>query len=90
MIFSSFVNSIVLATIHSEEGIASNKCSDMPLVSRLFGTYYGWALRDAVASIGSYDEIYRRNFADADEGDRGRNNLNQGGPQIHSFSGLHL
>lgn len=89
VIFSSFVNCIVLATIYAQEnGIRRGRSKEMPLLS-LFGKDFEWALRDAIAYIGSYDQMLERNFRSALEENRGRNRLNEnGGPQIHSFPGL--
>lgn len=88
MMFSSFVNCVVLATIHAqEEGIMNEQSStDLPLMS-VFGGAFKWALRDATYFSGSYDQIYERNFRVVE--DRGRNRLNnQVDPLIHSFTGL--
>ncbi len=87
--FSSFVNCIVLATIYAQEnGIEKKRSNEMPLVST-FGRELRWALRDAIAYSGSYDQIYVANFDNATQKNRGQNVLNDaGGPQIHSFPGL--
>ena len=61
-------------------------------------------LRDSILYLGSYDQIHAKNFGsifneespyicdvddiDMEKGDLGRNYLNEGGPQIHSFPGL--
>jgi len=89
VVFSSFVNCVVLATIYAQEyDITRRKSKQMPFVS-IFGSDFKWALRDAIAYSGNYDEIYRRNFGVLSEAERGRNYLNEdGGPQIHSFPGL--
>jgi len=89
ILFSSFVNCVVLATIHAEEkSITRDRSEEMPLVS-IFGSKYSWALRDAVAYSGSYDQMYAKHFIDVAYEDRGRNTLNDsGGPQMHSFPGL--
>ena len=83
---SSFVNCIVSAAIYAQENeIQREKSNEMPLVS-LFGNDLNWALRDAIAYSGSYDEIYMKNFGSGVlEVDRGRNILNKGGPILHSF-----
>jgi len=87
--FSSFVNCIVLATIYAQENsierVDSNKL--MPLMN-IFGSEFTWALRDATAYSGSYDQIYTKYFGEVRVEDRGRNMLNKGGPQTHSFPGL--
>ncbi|KAL7536958.1 hypothetical protein ACHAWF_005611 [Thalassiosira exigua] len=97
-LFSSFVNMIVVATIYAEErGISRENYLDMPLVN-LFGPRLYWALRDAIAYGGNYDDIYCKHFGGADWGDsdnkeeyeiaRGRNALNEGGPMMLSFPHL--
>ena len=79
VLFSSFVNFIVMATIYAQEkGIKREESKE------------NWVLRDAIAYIGSYDQIYTKHFGDVLEEERGRNTLNKGGPQIHSFPGLAL
>ena len=86
--FSSFVNCIVLATIYAQEnGIERVDSNKMPLMN-IFGSEFNWALRDAIAYSGSYDQIYTKYFGEVRVEDRGRNMLNKGGPQIHSFPGL--
>ena len=86
VLFASFVNCIVLATIFAQEnGIQREKSGRMPSVS-VFGSNLNWALRDAIAFSGSYDQIYRKHFgSNVYEVDRGRNSLNQGGPLLKSF-----
>ena len=85
VLFSSFVNFIVIATIYAQENqIQRNESNYMPLVF-LFGDEFNWVLRDAIAHSGSYDEIYTKNFGSESEVDRGRNALNKGGPMMHSF-----
>ena len=87
VLFSSFVNCVVLATIHAQENTNKEK-KEMPLLS-IFGSELKWALRDAIYYSGSYDQIYTTHFGDVLEEDRGRNYLNEHGtPQIHSFPGL--
>eukprot|EP00580_Thalassiosira_gravida_P000742 CAMPEP_0201599198 /NCGR_PEP_ID=MMETSP0492-20130828/752_1 /ASSEMBLY_ACC=CAM_ASM_000837 /TAXON_ID=420259 /ORGANISM="Thalassiosira gravida, Strain GMp14c1" /LENGTH=875 /DNA_ID=CAMNT_0048061747 /DNA_START=60 /DNA_END=2687 /DNA_ORIENTATION=- len=78
VLFTSFVNIIVLATIYAQEkGTKREKSKEI------------WWIRDAIAYSGSYDALYTKNFGNVLEGDRGRNALNkQGGPQLHSFPGL--
>ena len=89
VLFSSFVNCIVLATIYAQEkGITTEENKEMPLMT-IFGSHFNWALRDAIAYSGGYGQIYTKHFGDALEEDRGRNILNnKGDPQIHSFPGL--
>lgn len=87
MLFSSFVNCVVLATIYAKENDI-RKSMKMPMM-RLFGSEFTWSLRDAVEYSGRHDQIYEKYFGkDAEEGMRGRNVLNRGGPQMHSFPGL--
>lgn len=89
-LFSSFVNSVVLATIHAQENVITNENSKPVPVVSLFGSSFNWALRDAIAFSGSYDQIYTKHFDGVFEEDRGRNALNKaGGPQMHSLPGLH-
>ena len=75
--FASFVNTVVLATIYAQENDIQRKDStEMPLVS-LFGSNLNWALRDAVAHSGNYDEIYSKFFvSNVSEASRGRNRMN--------------
>eukprot|EP01083_Nonionella_stella_P250798 866048_1 len=89
VLFASFVNCIVLATIYAQENnVQREKSSEMPLVS-VFGSHLNWALRDAIFYSGSYDQIYSRNYpSNVSETFRGRNNLNEGGPLMHSLSSL--
>jgi len=88
-LFSSFVNCVVLATMYAEEnGIKQKRSKEMPLLS-IFGDDHIWAVRDAVGYSGSYDQVYKKQFGQVAEEDRGMNILNErGGPQIHSFPGL--
>lgn len=90
-LFSSFVNAIVIATIYAaENSITQDRSTEMPLIY-LFGGAFTWALRDAIAYSGSYDELYIKNFGEVLEEDRGRNALNKwSDPQIHSIPGLAL
>ena len=87
--FTSFVNCVVLGTIYADgNGITKEFSKDMPLMS-IFGRDFNWALRDAIAYSGSYDQIYRKHFWGVAEEDRGRNTLNTlDSPQLHSFPGL--
>jgi len=90
-LFSSFVNAIVIATIYAaENSIEQDRSTEMPLIY-LFGGAFTWALRDAIAYSGSYDQLYMRNFGEVLEEDRGRNALNEWrDPQIYSIPGLVL
>jgi len=84
VVFASFVNCVVMATIHAQEnGIQKHKSKEMPLAS-VFGSYYSWALRDAIAYSGSYDEIHSKHFG-SEVATRGRNAVNEGGPLMLSF-----
>eukprot|EP00579_Thalassiosira_antarctica_P013409 CAMPEP_0201945108 /NCGR_PEP_ID=MMETSP0903-20130614/53734_1 /ASSEMBLY_ACC=CAM_ASM_000552 /TAXON_ID=420261 /ORGANISM="Thalassiosira antarctica, Strain CCMP982" /LENGTH=869 /DNA_ID=CAMNT_0048488167 /DNA_START=93 /DNA_END=2702 /DNA_ORIENTATION=+ len=87
--FASFVNCMVLATIHAQgNDIHREKSREMPSCS-VFGSDLNWALRDAIAYSGSYDEIYSRNFgSNVSAAYRGRNTLNKGGPLMLSFPHL--
>ena len=86
MVFSSFVNSIVAATIDAHD-MKKEKSTEMPMIS-LYGNELRWSLRDAISYWGGYDEIYSAYFGVAGT-KRGRNSLNENGsPQIHSFPGL--
>lgn len=74
-LFSSFVHSIMLATLYAQEsGITHESNRGMPLMS-VFGTQYLWAMRDAIAHSGSYDEMYYKHFGTSPL-QRGRNELN--------------
>jgi len=82
------VNCIVLATVSAvETGITKKNFELMPLVT-VFGSKLEWALKDAIAYSGGYDQMYGNHFGFVAEESRGRNNLNKNGPQIHSFPGL--
>ncbi len=85
-LFSSFVHSIVLATVYAQEsGIEQESSRGMPLMS-VFGAEYLWTMRDAVAYSGSYDEMYYKHFG-ISKAPRGRNELNiNGTPQLLSPS----
>ncbi|KAL7553938.1 hypothetical protein ACHAWF_018683 [Thalassiosira exigua] len=89
VMFSSFVNCIVLAIIFAEEKrIGREDSTRMPLMPT-FGDELKWALRDAVAYSGSFDQLYEQQFGDVSVELRGRNVLNRdSGPQLHSFPGL--
>ena len=91
VLFASFVNCVVLATIDAQEkGITKAKGKEMPLLS-IFGSELKFLLRDAILYSGNYEEIYRANFGDVLKEERGRNYLNEyGTPQFNSFPGLSL
>ena len=65
----------------------------MPLTP-IFGSEFSWSLRDAIEYSGSYDSIYKKNFGNVPDNERGRNKVGvsiknvAGGAQIHSFPGL--
>lgn len=84
VLFTSFVNCVVLATLYAEEmGI-----NQVPLAS-IFGEDLRWSLRDAVSYSNSYDDLYSKHFGL--DSDRGRNELNrmvESTPQLHSLPGL--
>jgi len=86
-LFSSFLNAMVITTIHAQEIGATRKTSTrMPLTS-LFGNKFLWAMRDAVSYGGNYDEIYINNFGLKSV--RGRNEVNsQSGPQLLTRPGI--
>jgi hypothetical protein len=87
-LFCSFVNLVVQSPVYAEENdIRKRSSQDMPLIE-LFGGELSWALKDAIAYSGSYDEVYSKNFGFAPRDSRGRNVLNAGGPQVHSLPGL--
>jgi len=80
-LFSSFVNAMIISTIHAQEvGITRETSARMPLVS-LFGSDFLWAMRDSISYGGNYDELYENNFGS--RFDRGRNEVNShSGPQL--------
>jgi len=87
--FSLFVKCIVLSTLYAQEQrIDQEHSKEMPLVS-FFGDHFNWALRDAIAYSGNYDELYTKNFGDVAKADRGRNVLNHNtGPLIQYLPDL--
>jgi len=90
LLFSSFVNLVVVATFYAEkESISKKRSKKMPLIPIFRNDFIPkWALRDAIFYTGSYHELYKKNFPAAPD-DRGRNQVNDDdGPQIHSFPGL--
>ena len=88
-LFSSFVNGIVLGMIRMDELELRHAESDsLPLLTQ-FGTQLTWALRDGKEYGKSYYALYEKHFGKDEPVEmRGRNALNVGGPQIHSFPGL--
>jgi hypothetical protein len=86
VMFASFVNSIVLATIYAQENdIQKEDSAKMPFVSA-FGKELSWALKDAIAYSGSYDNICTRSFGNrSSEACNYWNTLSNGEPQMHSF-----
>lgn len=84
VLFTSFVNCVVLATIYAEE----RGKNQVPLAS-IFGEDLRWSLRDAVSYSNSYDDLYSKHFGL--DSDRGRNELNrmvESTSQLHSLPGL--
>ena len=84
VLFTSFVNCVVLATIYAEE----RGKNQVPLAS-IFGEDLRWSLRDAVSYSSSYDDLYSKHFGL--DSNRGRNELNrmvESTPQLHSLPGL--
>lgn len=89
VLLSSFVNCVVLATFYAQENFIVRLSSrEMPLMT-IFGSEFKWALKDTISYSGSYGQIYEEHFGNVAEENRGRNILNEGGPQLHSFPGLH-
>jgi len=89
VLFSSFVNFIVLAPMFAQENRISREISrEMPLMS-IFGSDLSWALRDAISYSGSYDQIKHNHIINGAEEEQGRNTLNTiNGPQLHSYPGI--
>ena len=92
VLFSSFVNCIVLSTLYAaENAITKEVYVQMPLIT-IFGNEYLWALRDASSANGKYDEMYEKHFGiakDSDPTSRTRNALNdEQNPQLLSLPGL--
>mmetsp|Transcript_27691 Transcript_27691/g.45790 ORF Transcript_27691/g.45790 Transcript_27691/m.45790 type:complete len:526 (+) Transcript_27691:94-1671(+) len=88
-LWSSFVYWVNSALVYAEEaGIDSASSNDMPLIS-LFGDSYTRMLREAVAAVGNFGEIYNRNV-EADVPRGGLNELNAVpyGPQLYPLPGL--
>eukprot|EP00804_Cyclotella_cryptica_P011861 CCRYP_015352-RA/>CCRYP_015352-RA protein AED:0.24 eAED:0.24 QI:1177/1/1/1/1/0.83/6/837/490 len=89
-LFSSFVNCVVLATVHAaDRDIEQDDYIKMPL-KPLFGNGFRWFLRDSIYANGNYNEIYLKNFHQNDSlVDRGRNALNlYKTPQLLELPGL--
>ena len=55
----------------------------MPLTP-IFGSEFSWALRDAIEYSGPYDNIYKKNFGNVADDERGRNKI---GVSIKSIAG---
>jgi len=87
-VFSSFVKCVVVATLYAQEKKINREDSERMPSTAIFGHRFHWALRDAIHFSGSYDQLYEKNFGRDSADDRGRNTLNDGGPEIHSFPGL--
>jgi hypothetical protein len=87
--WSAFVYWIVSATFYAEEnGISAATSSKMPVVN-LLGTAYTDMFRHAIAAVGSYADIYKRNIEQ--HFPRSGLNLlngNQTGPQHCPLPGL--
>ena len=75
VLFSSFVNTVVMATVYAVENDISReeKSSEMPLIE-LFGGNLKWMLRDVIHHIGSYNDIYSDTHGQ--DLDRGWNQVN--------------
>lgn len=81
VLFSSFVNAVVVATMFAYENDIA-VATGMPIVS-LFGNNFTWALRDTIYYSRRYHHVHN-----SSEKDRGRNALNAGRSEMHSFPGL--
>eukprot|EP00579_Thalassiosira_antarctica_P001572 CAMPEP_0201869988 /NCGR_PEP_ID=MMETSP0902-20130614/3284_1 /ASSEMBLY_ACC=CAM_ASM_000551 /TAXON_ID=420261 /ORGANISM="Thalassiosira antarctica, Strain CCMP982" /LENGTH=799 /DNA_ID=CAMNT_0048395557 /DNA_START=157 /DNA_END=2553 /DNA_ORIENTATION=- len=75
VLFSSFANTVVMATVYAvENGISrEGKSMEMPLIE-LFGSNLKWMLRDVIHHIGSYNDIYSDTHGQ--DLDRGWNQVN--------------
>ena len=76
VLFSSFVNAVVIATVYVVENDISRAGENnmvMPLIG-LFGSDLKWMLRDVINYIGSYDDIYLDTHGQ--DLDRGWNQVN--------------
>jgi hypothetical protein len=87
--WNQFVYWIVSTIFYAEEkGVIQMTADDLPLV-RFFGPTYDSMLREAVAAIGSYKEIYERNL-EMDIPRGGLNLVNKllRGPQHYPLPGI--
>lgn len=87
--FSSFVFWIVSLIIYAEEaGIDQSIAHTLPVVN-LFGVGFANMFQNAVAAVGNYAEIYKRN-AEGEIPRGGLNLLNEklGGPQHYPLPGV--
>lgn len=87
-LFSSFVNCVVLALFHAQRLAIGKEQSNFMMLLPFFGEDFEWALRDVIHYTGSYDELYEKNFGIVPKEERGRNQLNEGGPLLYSMPGL--
>jgi len=83
IVFSSFVNAVVTATIHAaREDITKDNIIQMPIIG-LFGDELQFMLKDVVSSIGNYDEIYDKSHNlgkyEGENASRVGNNVHLGG-----------
>lgn len=88
--FAAMVTWIVSATFHAEErGITQRTASLMPLVSLFGNSVYRGMLRQAIAAVGNFGEIYERNLGEISPRS-GANQLNvyPFGPQISVMPGF--
>ena len=70
VLFSSFVNAVVTATVVAvEDGIAKSSSDEMPLIG-LFGSELKWMFRDIIHYVGNYDELYYHSHDVKDAGNR--------------------
>ena len=61
--FAAFVYWVVSATFYAEEhGITQSTASSMPLVSLFGNSVYFAMLRQTIAAVGNFGEIYQRNL----------------------------
>ena len=87
--FSKFVFWVVSALFYAEEsGIDQSTASLMPSVT-LFGSLYIDMFVNAVAAVGSYGEIYKRQAQnDVPRGGLNEVNVDLSGPQHYPFPGV--
>ena len=85
--WSSFVYWTVACTIYAEERQISQASSNHMPVVKLFGENHARMLRDAIAAVGNYGEIYTRNL-EKHIPRRGLNKLNadQIGQQLRAIA----